>query len=90
MKLHDVIAQLDTYASGDEYQRATECAADYLREFEQLKALVKSFFEDYLNLREESEGGRMFSPIHVSCSRALKLKPLSELVARMRELSGAE
>ena len=58
-------------------------------EEKELKALVKSFFEDYIDLREESEGGNMFSPVYVSCSRALRSKPLSELLDRMRELSGA-
>lgn len=56
---------------------------------DELKELVKSFFEDYLDVQEESDSGRIFNPIFISCSRCLKMKPLSELLTRMRELSGA-
>ena len=55
----------------------------------ELKELVKSFFEDYLDVQEESDSGRVFNPIFISCSRSLKMKPLSELLTKMRELSGA-
>ena len=57
---------------------------------EELKACVKSFFEDYLNMRECSDSGRMWAPIAVSCARVMKLDPLGELLERMRVLSGAE
>lgn len=60
-----------------------------MNEEQELKALVKSFFEDYLNVQEESDSGRVFNPIHISCCRAMKMKPLSDLLNRMRELSGA-
>ena len=56
----------------------------------ELQALVKSFFEDYLDVQEESDSGRVFNPIHISCTRALMTKPLGELLMRMRELSGAK
>ena len=59
-------------------------------EAEELKALVKSFFEDYLDVQEESDSGRVFNPIHISCVRAMKLEPLYKLLMRMRELSGAK
>jgi hypothetical protein len=58
-------------------------------EAQELKALVKSFFDDYLSVTEESDSGRIFNPIHISCVRAMKLKPLSDLLDRMKELSGA-
>ena len=56
---------------------------------DELKECVKSFFEDYLNIREESDSGRMFAPITVSCCRAMKLQKLDALLERMRSLSGA-
>ncbi len=57
---------------------------------DELKECVKEFFEQYLNHREESDGGRMFAPIYVSCCRVMKTKPLNELLEKMRVLSGAE
>ena len=57
---------------------------------DELKDCVKEFFEKYLNLREESDSGKMFSPITVSCCRAMMLEPLDELLEKMRVLSGAE
>ena len=56
----------------------------------ELQALVKSFFDDYLDVQEESDSGRVFNPIHISCVRAMKLEPLYKLLMRMRELSGAK
>ena len=61
-----------------------------MSEAEELNALVKSFFEDYLDYQEESDSGRVFNPIHISCTRALMTKPLGELLKRMKELSGAK
>ena len=55
----------------------------------ELEKAVKSFFEDYLDIVEESDSGRLFSPITVSCCRAMKLEPLGELLLEMRRLSGA-
>ena len=57
---------------------------------DELKECVKEFFEQYLNRREESDSGRMFAPIYVSCCRALMLQSLGELLEKMRVLSGAE
>ena len=56
----------------------------------ELKSLVKSFFEDYLDYQEESDSGRVFNPIHISCTRVMMTKPLGELLNRMKELSGAK
>ena len=55
----------------------------------ELRVCVKEFFEKYLNRTEESDGGKMFHPITVSCCRALMLEPLNKLLERMSELSGA-
>ena len=57
---------------------------------EELRKCVKEFFEKYLNYREESESGRMFSPVIVSCCRAMMTEPLNDLLERMRELSGSD
>jgi hypothetical protein len=57
---------------------------------DELYTLVKSFFEDYLDVQEESDSGRVFNPIHISCVRAMKVEPMAKLLMRMRELSGAK
>ena len=61
-----------------------------MKKTDELKDCVKEFFEKYLNRREESDSGKMFSPITVSCCRAMMLEPLNELMEKMRILSGAE
>ena len=57
---------------------------------EELRACVKEFFEEYLNLREESDSGRMFAPVQVSSVRSMLVEPLGELLEKMRVLSGAK
>ena len=57
---------------------------------EELRVCVKEFFEKYLNHAEESDSGKMFHPITVSCCRVMMMKPLSNLLHKMCELSGAE
>jgi hypothetical protein len=66
--------------------------SDFTQEAEllELRALVKSFFDDYLSVTEASDSGRIFNPIHISCVRAMKIEPLSNLLNRMRVLSGAK
>jgi hypothetical protein len=61
-----------------------------MTESDELKQCVREFFERYLNRREESDSGRIFAPITVSCCRAMMLDPLNDLLERMRVLSGAE
>lgn len=56
----------------------------------ELSLLVKEFFENYLNIVEESESGRAFNPVGISCCRVLLLQPLDNLLHRMRVLSGAK
>ena len=51
-----------------------------------LEQLVKSFFDDYLDIVEESDEGRLFHPIQVSCCRVMKLEPLNELLRQMKEI----
>lgn len=57
---------------------------------ERLKECVKEFFDSYLNYTEESDSGRLFHPISISCGRAMKLRPLEELLIEMQELSEAK
>ena len=56
----------------------------------ELEELVKSFFEDYLDVQEESDSGRVFNPINISCARAMMIEPLAKLLMRMKELSKAK
>jgi len=65
-----------------------EVMQEEIDELRELQALVKSFFEDYLNYEEESDSGRVFCPIHLSCTRAMMIEPLAKLLMRMKELSG--
>jgi hypothetical protein len=55
----------------------------------ELKATVRSFFEDFLNVREESDSGRVFAPITLSSTRCMMIDPLCDILQKMRKLSGA-
>jgi hypothetical protein len=61
-----------------------------VREHEELKATVRSFFEDFIDIREESDSGRVFAPITISSCRCMMIEPLYEVLAKMRTLSGAK
>ena len=56
----------------------------------ELRVCVKEFFEKYLNYAEESDGGKMFHPITVNCCRVMMMQPVSDLLHKMCELSGAK
>ena len=79
-----------------ELHRAVDC--EWLDEIEavlaepeqELETLVKDFFENYLDTWEESDSGREFHPITISCCRCMKVEPLDKLLTRMRELSEAK
>jgi len=78
--------------SGDHNMNQKQIAAEMQNEERalELQGLVKEFFEKYLNRVEESDSGKDFNPIVVSCCRAMMTEPLNNLLARMAELSGAE
>lgn len=57
---------------------------------QEIETLVRDFFENYLDTWEESDSGREFHPITISCCRSMKVEPLDKLLTRMRELSGAK
>jgi hypothetical protein len=61
-----------------------------VRELEELKATVRSFFEDFIDIREESDSGRVFAPITISSCRCMMIEPLADVLAKMRTLSGAK
>ena len=69
-------------------------ALKQIRELEaenaELKATVRSFFQDFLDIREESDSGRVFAPITISSCRCMMIEPLAEVLAKMRKLSGSE
>ena len=56
---------------------------------EELKDAVRSFFQDFIDIREESDSGRVFAPITISSSRCMMTEPLAEVLAKMRRLSGS-
>jgi hypothetical protein len=69
-------------------------ALEKIRELEaenaELKATVRSFFQDFIDVREESDSGRVFAPITISSCRCMMIEPLAEVLAKMRKLSGSE
>jgi hypothetical protein len=69
-------------------------ALEKIRELEaeiaELKDTVRSFFQDFIDVREESDSGRVFAPITISSCRCMMIEPLAEVLAKMRKLSGSE
>jgi hypothetical protein len=57
-------------------------------EKDELKECVKEFFDSYLNHIEETDSGKKFRPIEITCCRALMLGPLDQLLTKMATLSG--
>ena len=53
---------------------------------DELKMLVKSFFDDYLDYKEVSDMGNEFHPIYISSCRVLMTQELGKILQRMREL----
>jgi len=54
----------------------------------ELKSLVKSFFEDYLEQEEHSDyNDSIYHPIYITCSRVMMQEELGLLLDRMKELS---
>lgn len=51
-----------------------------------LAAVVRQFFT-YLDTTEESDSGREFHPVHLSCCRAAWVKDLNRVIADMKRLS---
>ena len=53
---------------------------------ERLKELVREFFK-YLDTVEESDSGREFHPVTISCCRTMMMDPLNKVLKEMKELS---
>ena len=58
-------------------------------ELAHLRSLVKKLFY-YLDYQEESDGGKLFNPITISCCRALMTQPLNELLDEMKTIATEE
>jgi len=52
----------------------------------ELQQCVREFFA-MLDHQEESDEGRLFHPVTISCSRAMMIEPMKKLLDRMKELS---
>ena len=52
----------------------------------ELKTLTKRFFE-ILDTKEESDSGKTFSPVFISCCRVFLGEELGKILPRMKELS---
>jgi hypothetical protein len=52
----------------------------------ELKDAVKEFFS-YLDYVEESDSGKEFHPIQISCVRVLMMDKVSNCLVKMKELS---
>jgi hypothetical protein len=72
------------------HETGTDNPIDFPSEHDELKATVRSFFEDFIDIREESDSGRVFAPITISSCRCMMIEPLAEVLAKMRTLSGAK
>jgi hypothetical protein len=48
-----------------------------------LQELVAEFFT-YLDVEEESDSGRVFNPVTISCCRVLLSEPLSQVISKLR------
>lgn len=51
----------------------------------ELKLLTKRFFE-ILDTKEESDSGKEFSPVKISCCRTFLGEELNKILPRMKEL----
>lgn len=52
--------------------------------YTRMKELVKSLFEDYLDVTEESDEGRIFHPNFITSCRVMKVDPLNRLLAELK------
>ena len=57
------------------------------QQHQELKIAVNKLFTEFLDVVEESDSGKEFHPIYISCCRALKLEPLNNLLKKLKELS---
>lgn len=74
--------RLDEKARGARALRIT--LTELVRENERIVLTLKRFFE-YLDYTEESDGGKMFHPITVTCCRAMMIEGLNDTLRDMKE-----
>lgn len=55
---------------------------------DQVRRLVRTLFTDYLDQVEESDSGREFRPISISCCRTGEVEPLTQLLKDLRVAVG--
>ena len=55
---------------------------------DEVRRLVRSLFNDYLDVIEESDSGREFRPITIGCCRVAKVEPLNQLLKDLRVAVG--
>lgn len=68
-----------------DYDKAI-CVVKDKKSTQELKLLTKRFFE-ILDEKEESDSGREFSPVFISCCRAHLNEELNKILPRMKELA---
>lgn len=49
-----------------------------------MEELVKSLFNDFLNVTEESDEGKIFHPTFITTCRALKIEPINKLMEELK------
>lgn len=87
-ELREALVQDEPWDASDMAHRPGGLSIDPAQpEQDELKQLVNELFTKYLDVMEVSDSGKEFHPIYISCCRAAKLKPLGELLGRLRELS---
>ncbi len=73
-----------------EQERIVSNLADVIRDmatdYDAVMTELTKLFE-FLDYQEESDSGRLFNPIFISCSRAMKVKPLGECVDELKRLT---
>ena len=100
MNANELAGQLQIESSNMEYgyvvsdwellSDAADLIVKQAYEIEELKTTVRSLFEDFIDIREESDSGRVFAPITISSCRCMMIEPLANVLAKMRTLSGAK
>lgn len=54
-----------------------------------VKEDLKEFFR-LLDFREESASGRIFSPVNISCVRVHLIKPLDDILVRLKAYANGD
>jgi 3'-phosphoadenosine 5'-phosphosulfate sulfotransferase (PAPS reductase)/FAD synthetase len=49
-----------------------------------MEQLVTSLFEDFLDVTEESDNGKVFHPTYISSCRVMKVEPLNKLLTELK------